>query len=117
MRGRIILCYEVGRLQRAEALVVKIFLSFLCGIIVCGLLLFGVQSVLPIRAQTSDGSDNLSSLSENLSQSLVSLLPDIEKIYREALTSPLQEAKKQIYDEDIAEFYNLLLDRSSLNNP
>ena len=96
---------------------VKVFFSFSCGIIVCGLLLFGVQSVLPIRAQTSDGSDNLSSLSENLSQSLVSLLPDIEKIYREALTSPLHEAKKQIYDEDIAEFYDLLLERSSLNNP
>lgn len=95
----------------------KVYMSFLCGVLVSGFLLFGVQTVLPIRAQTSGGSDDLSSMSENLSQGLTGLLPDIEKIYREALTAPLQEAKKQIYDEDIAEFYNLLLERSSLDSP
>ena len=95
----------------------KIALSFISGIIVCGLILLGVQSVIPIRAQTDDGSDNLSALSENLSQGLVDLLPDIEKIYQEALTAPLQEAKKKIYDDDVAEFYNLLLERSALDKP
>ena len=84
-------------------------LSFLSGILVCGLLLFGVQTVLPIRAES--GSSNLTS--DNIS--LAELLPDIEKIYREALTSPLHEAKKKIYDDDIAEFYQLLLERSALD--
>ena len=45
------------------------------------------------------------------------LLPDIERIYQEALTLPYQEAGKKIYDEEIAEFYNLLLERTGLNTP
>ena len=91
----------------------KASLGFFCGMIVCGLLLFGVQSAIPIRAQT----ENVSGVSENFSQSLVELLPDIEKIYREALTSPLHEAEKKIYDEDIAQFYHTLLERTSLDKP
>ena len=95
----------------------KTLLSFLSGLIVCGLLLFGVQSIMPIRAQTEGESDNLSAASENLSQSLIDLLPDIEKIYREALTSPFKEAGKKIYDEDLAQFYNNLLEESVLSEP
>ena len=87
----------------------KTSLSFLSGLLVCVLLLFGMQAVLPIRAETA--SSNLTS--DNFS--LVNLLPDIEKIYREALTSPLQQAKSKIYDEDLAEFYELLLEKSALN--
>ena len=86
----------------------KVSLSFFCGMVICGLLLFGVQSAIPIRAQTED----LSESSDNLSQSLVELLPDIEKIYREALAMPFQKARSKIYDEDIADFYDELLDRS-----
>ena len=95
----------------------KLALSFISGIIVCGLLFFGVQSAIPIRAQTENETDNLSALSTNLSQSLVELLPDIEKIYREAVTTPLQEAEKKIYDEDLAQFYQTLLERSALDEP
>ena len=91
----------------------KMILGFMSGIVISGLLLFGVQSALPLRAQ----SDNLSEASDNLSQSLVDLLPDIEKIYREAVTTPLQEAEKKIYDEDVAEFYQLLLERTALDKP
>ena len=81
------------------------------GIIICGLLLFGAKSVIPIWAQ----SDNLSEASANLSQSLVDLLPDIERIYQEALTTPLHEAKKKIYDPDVAQFYDQLLERTALD--
>ena len=70
----------------------------------------GLVSALPIRAQ-SDDSDNTS---DNFS--LVELLPDLEKIYREALTMPLQEAKKKIYDEDIAQYYDRLLERTGLDS-
>ena len=95
----------------------KMTLSFISGIIVCGLLFFGVQSALPILAQTDDGSDNLSALSANLSQSLINFLPDVEKIYREAITTPLREAEKKIYDDDIAEFYQALLEKTALDTP
>ena len=85
----------------------KLTLSFLSGLAVCGLLLFGVQSAIPTRAQTDDlSSDNFS---------LVELLPDIEKIYREALITPLQKAEEKIYDEDIADFYQTLMERSALD--
>ncbi len=87
----------------------KMILGFVSGIAVSGLLLFGVQVALPIRAQ----SENVSPASDNLS--LVHLLPDIEKIYREALTSPLREAEKKIYDKDIADFYHQLLQKTALD--
>ena len=99
------------------ALAVKMTLSFISGILVCGLLFFGVQSALPLLAQTEPGSDNLSALSANLSQSLINFLPDIEKIYRDAITTPLRETEKKIYDDDIADFYQALLKKSSLDNP
>ena len=85
----------------------KFAFSFLAGIIVCSVLLFGIQAVAPLRAQT----DNTSS-SDNLS--LVDLLPDIEKIYQEALITPFEEAGKKIYDDDIAQFYQLLLGKVAL---
>ena len=88
----------------------KMAFSFISGLMVCGLLLFGVNTVLPIRAET----DNLSELSENVTQSFINLLPDIEKIYREALTMPFRKAESKIYDEDIAQFYQELMDNSVL---
>jgi len=63
---------------------------------------------LPIRAETDNVSDNFS---------LVELLPDIEKIYREALMRPHQEVAKTIYDEEIAEYYKLLLHKTGLDAP
>jgi len=88
---------------------VKLILSFVSGLAVCGLLLFGVQAAIPTLAQTD--TDNISS--DNFS--LVELLPDIEKIYREALITPLQKAEEKIYDEDIADFYQTLMERSALD--
>ena len=92
----------------------KTAISFISGLMVCGLLLFGVRMVLPIKAAESD---NLSESSESLAQSFIDLLPDIEKIYHESLTMPFKKAESKIYDEDIAEFYHELLDKSVLAEP
>jgi len=92
---------------------VKMVLSFISGLMVCGLVLFGVKSAIPIRAEN----DNLSEPSENLTQSLAELLPDIERIYHESLTAPFQKAGRKIYDEDIGQYYQELLDSSVLYEP
>jgi len=88
---------------------VKTIVGFFSGVIVCGLLLLGLISAIPIQAQV-DGSENTT---DNFS--LVELLPDLEKIYREALMSPLNDAKSKIYDEDVAQYYERLLERTDLN--
>ncbi|MFH1650692.1 MAG: hypothetical protein ABID87_01100 [Chloroflexota bacterium] len=88
----------------------KLLIGFFAGIVCAAVLLYGMQAALPISAQTENtpATDNFS---------LVDLLPDIEKIYDEALTSPLNEAKKNIYDEDIANYYQRLLEKTELDRP
>ncbi len=71
----------------------KLAFSFISGIMFCGLLLFGVRTVIPIQASETD---NLTETSENLTQSLVDLLPDIERIYQESLTAPFRKAAGKI---------------------
>ncbi|MCK4863712.1 MAG: hypothetical protein KAS25_05405 [Dehalococcoidales bacterium] len=90
----------------------KVAISFVSGVIVCSLLLFGANAVIPTLAET----DDLGSESENLTQSFMDLLPDIEKIYRESLIMPFEKAESKIYDEDIAEFYGELLDKTGLRS-
>lgn len=85
----------------------RLVAGFISGFVICGLLVLGAQAVLPLQADTDDPS-------ENVSESLVDLLPDIETIYEEALTSPFVKAEEKIYDEDIAEFYSDLLDSTGL---
>ncbi|MBU2607836.1 MAG: hypothetical protein KKF26_00805 [Chloroflexi bacterium] len=80
----------------------------LSGTLIFALSLLALVSALPIRAQADNLSDNIG---------LADLLPDIERIYQEALSLPYQEAGKQIYDEEIAAFYNLLLQRTGLGAP
>jgi hypothetical protein len=89
---------------------VKVAISFICGALVCGLLLIGAKTVIPTRAET----DDLGDTSENVTQSFIDLLPDIEAIYRESLLKPFEQAESKIYDEDIAEFYRELLDSTGL---
>jgi hypothetical protein len=88
----------------------KIAISFISGIVICCAVLFGARTVIPIIASTDSDSDS----SENVSQSLLDLIPDIERIYRESLTKPFVAAESKIYDEDIAEFYGELLDDTGL---
>lgn len=91
--------------------ILKMAVSFLAGIVATSLVLFGIQTVAPIFAQTG----GLDGQSDNQSQSLVGLLPDIEKIYYESLTLPFRKAEAKIYDDDIAEFYRDLMDRTVLS--
>jgi hypothetical protein len=93
---------------------VKIAFSFISGVLICGLLLFGVKTVIPTRAETDDVTDNIS---DNVTQTFLDLLPDIEAIYRESLIMPFEKAEAKIYDEDIAEYYGALLDRTGLRAP
>jgi hypothetical protein len=88
----------------------KMFISFMGGIIVCSLFLFSARMVIPTRAET----DNSGGVSENGSSGLSSLVPDIEKIYRQALLMPFEKAESKIYDEDIAEYYRELLTNTGL---
>lgn len=91
----------------------KMAISFICGAIVCSLLLFGAKTVIPTRAVTDNSTDE----SENITQTFLDLLPDIEEIYRQSLLKPFEKAESKIYDEDIAEFYRELLDSTGLSTP
>jgi len=93
------------------AVALKMAISFIAGIVVCSLVLFGIRTVAPIFAVT----DDLDGQSDNTSQGLVGLLPDIERIYYESLTLPFRKAESKIYDDDIAEFYRELLERTVLS--
>jgi hypothetical protein len=89
---------------------VKMVFSFMAGVAVCSLLYIGVSFVLPVRAdinQTTSGSDNTTN-------GLLKLLPDIEKIYHDSLTMPFIKAESKIYDKDIAEYYRALMDKTGL---
>ena len=92
----------------------KILISFICGAVICFLILYGVKPVLPAFAETSDPIINES---ENITQSLTGLLPDIERIYRESLTMPFIQAESEIYDADIAAFYRSLMEKTGLTDP
>jgi hypothetical protein len=88
----------------------KMAISFISGIIICGLLLIGVTNILPIKAETQDSTE------DSLDSGFAGLLPDIETIYKEALTKPFEKAESKIHDEDIAEFYAELIDSCGLRN-
>jgi hypothetical protein len=90
---------------------VKVFFSFIAGMVVCSLLLFTVRLVLPTQAAT----DGPGSASENITNNGLSrLLPDIGKIYQDSLTMPFKQAEKKITDPDIAEYYRALMDKTGL---
>ena len=92
----------------------KVALSFISGVVICSLILFGVKTVIPTRAETDNVTDNIT---DNVTQTFLDLLPDIEAIYRESLIMPFEKAEAKIYDEDIAEYYGALLERTGLRAP
>jgi hypothetical protein len=91
----------------------KIVISFICGVVICFLILNGVKPVLPAFAEETPPPEE----SENVTQSLTGLILDIEKIYRESLTAPFIRAESEIYDEDIADFYRTLMEKTGLTDP
>jgi hypothetical protein len=88
---------------------VRTLFGFIAGVALCSLILFGARVVLPVYAANESGET-----SENTTDYLSTLLPDIENIYRDALTSPFQKAESKITDPDIAEFYRELMDKTGL---
>jgi hypothetical protein len=90
----------------------KVALSFICGAVVCWLIVIGVKPVLPVMAD--EVTDNGTAI-ENPGI-LAEILPDFEKIYRESLTAPFIRAESKIYDEDIAAYYSDLMARTGLTD-
>ena len=88
----------------------KIAISFICGVVVCSLIIFGVKTIIPTRADTAGESGNTTT-------SLTNLLPDFEKIYHDALTEPFIKAESKIYDADIADYYHGLMEKTGLTDP
>jgi hypothetical protein len=89
----------------------KVVLSFIAGIIVCTVLFYSINLILPVRAMT-ENADPSDPNSDN--SSLSNLIPDIQKIYTDALRMPFQKAEAKITDPDIAIFYRSLMDETGL---
>lgn len=88
----------------------KIALSFICGVVVCSLIIIGVKPVLPALAEDAATDE----VTDNNTSFFADLMPDFEKIYRDALTEPFIKAESKIYDEDIADYYRGLMDKTGL---
>jgi hypothetical protein len=88
----------------------KTVFSFIAGVVVCTVLYFTLSLVLPVRGVTEE----YNSISGNGTDGLAKLLPDIEKIYKESLMMPFIKAESKIYDEDIADYYRALMEKTGL---
>jgi hypothetical protein len=83
----------------------KTVLTFLAGMAVCLVIVVIVSnSVLVARADEAVTSPDL-----------VSLMPDIGKIYRTSLGDPYRQVEKEIHDKDIAKFYQQLMEDTGLD--
>lgn len=91
----------------------KVAVSFICGAVVCAMIIIGVRSVLPASADTADGT----AVTDNNTSFFANLLPDIGKIYRDSLTEPFIKAESKITDDDIAGYYHDLMNKTGLTNP
>ena len=108
----------------------KLMFSFLIGLVVGGLLIAGVMSAVLTKVQSVNYDtglpSNVSSLQEEGQEiqeeqseggNIIGILPDIRKIYHEALVSPFQKVEQEIHDEDIAQFYRELIESCGLAQP
>ena len=71
------------------------------------------MSVVPIHASNENVAADPS---DNVSQSFINMLPDIEKIYHDSLTMPFIKAESKIHDPDIANFYTDLINKTVLKD-
>ena len=104
----------------------KIMLGFLMGVMVGGLLIAGVLSAVLIGGQLWNSDPAFRPATSSLEEgeeiqdeqseggNIIGIIPDIRKIYHEALVSPFQKAEQEIHDEDIAQFYHELLESCGL---
>lgn len=91
----------------------KVAISFICGAVICYLIVIGVKPVMPVMAdEVSAVTDN----NTNNSGFFADLLPDFEKIYRDALAEPFIKAQSKIHDPEIADYYNGLMDKTGLTD-
>jgi hypothetical protein len=90
----------------------KMIISFIAGIAVCSLIIFSMKAIIPTQVKASSTEE-----SDNSSLSLAKLIPNIEKIYRDALTQPFIKAESKIYDKDILEYYQGLMAKTGLTDP
>jgi hypothetical protein len=91
----------------------KILISFICGIIISCVAVFCLKPVLPTFAETSDPGAE----SSGNTQGIVDSISSLDKIYRDALTEPFIKAESKIYDEDIADYYHGLMEKTGLTDP
>lgn len=91
----------------------KMAISFICGIAISCIVVFGIMPVLPTFAGTAETGDN----SADNTQSITGTISNFEKIYKEALTEPFIKAEEQIHDADIAAYYRGLMEKTGLTNP
>jgi hypothetical protein len=89
----------------------KVVLSFIAGIVVCTVLFYSINFILPVKAMT-DSSNPTDPNSDNTG--LSGLVPNIEKIYTDALRMPFEKAEAKITDPDIASFYRSLMEETGL---
>ena len=85
----------------------KMVIGFITGVTFSGLFVIWASGIIPTQADTEG-------LTDNVTDNLTGLLPDIEAIYHESLNLPFEMAESKIWDEDIAEFYRELMDRTGL---
>lgn len=90
----------------------KMIISFIAGVTVCVIMLYGVRTMLPAAsANTLDKTG-----SDNATLSLSTLMPDFQKIYRQSLAEPFIKAGADITDPGIANFYNGLMQKTGLTH-
>ena len=83
--------------------------KMIIGFIIGAVMMLGLYGVQLVRAAYANPDEQ---------DGLYGLVPDIAKINREALVTPLREAEKSIWDRDVASYYHLLLGKMDfLNDP
>jgi hypothetical protein len=88
----------------------KVALSFICGAVICYMVVIGVKPVLPAMADETGSGD----VSENNTSFLSELMPDFDKIYKDALAEPFIKAESKIQDPEIADYYHGLMGKTGL---
>jgi hypothetical protein len=87
----------------------KMVAGFFIGIAVCLLLVFTISHY----TSTAKADDAGTTLPDGTD--LNGLMPDVGKIYREALGEPYRQVESEITDPDIARYYHTLMEKTGLD--